>query len=55
MLDTTPEEIAEHDPSYVVWMYDTVSPKRCSKTLALACEGDDDAKYEDAMGQEGWE
>ena len=34
----TPEEIAEIDPRYVVWLYDSITPKVRSKTLALACE-----------------
>ena len=37
----TPEEIAEHDPSYIQWMYDTIKPPPCSKELALACEQDE--------------
>lgn len=38
----TPEEIAEIEPSYVVWMYDNVDKKLCSKALYLACENQDD-------------
>lgn len=37
----TPEEIAEHDPGYIVWLYDTIKPRLCSKELALACESDE--------------
>lgn len=35
---TTPNEIAGTDPSYVVWMHDTIKPRVCSKDLAIACE-----------------
>ncbi len=34
----TPDEVAEIDPEYIVWMYNTIEPKRCSKDLAIACE-----------------
>ncbi len=37
----TPKQIAESDPSYVVWMYDNVMPKPCSKRLRDDCESDD--------------
>ena len=36
----TPEEVAELDPSYVVWMYENVKPAPCSKALAVDCEQD---------------
>lgn len=45
----TPDKVAEIDPSYVVWMYDTWDKPPCSKALYEACkievespEGDDD-------------
>lgn len=34
----TPNEIAEDDPSYIVWLYDSVKPRVVSKSLAVACE-----------------
>ena len=37
----TPEEIAEIDGSYVVWMFENVTPIPCSKELAEACEADE--------------
>lgn len=37
----TPEEVAEIDGSYVVWMFKNVKPPPCSKELAEACESDD--------------
>jgi hypothetical protein len=47
----TPDEIAETDPSYIVWMYDNVRPRRCSKSLRDACEHDivDDDGYMNPM------
>lgn len=43
----TPNQIADIDPSYIVWMYDTINPKRCSRELYLSCEahGRDDEDY----------
>lgn len=34
----TPKEISDHDPGYIVWLYDTILPKKCSKELRNACE-----------------
>lgn len=34
----TPEEISEVDPSYIVWLYENVEPKKCSKDLYILCE-----------------
>ena len=34
----TPEEIADIDESYIIWLYENVEPKKCSKQLYLACE-----------------
>ena len=45
----TPEEIAEIDESYIVWLYENVEPKKCSKQLYLACEMDI-REYEDLSG-----
>jgi uncharacterized protein (DUF3820 family) len=36
----TPEEIAEIDEGYIVWMYDNVTPKYCTKELRDYCEMD---------------
>lgn len=36
----TPDEVSEHDPSYVVWMYANWTPKPCSKLLAESCKSD---------------
>jgi hypothetical protein len=34
----TPNQIAEHDPSYVTWMRANVFPSVCSRELAQDCE-----------------
>jgi len=51
----TPEEIAEYDPSYVVWMYDTIEFKHCTKDLRDMCEMDvresEDEYYSDLQGE----
>ena len=36
----TPDEISEHDPSYIVWMYNTARPHKCSEWLKEVCEYD---------------
>ena len=33
----TPKEVAELDAAYVVWMYDTIKPPKCSKGLRDHC------------------
>lgn len=46
----TPEELVEVDPSYVVWMYENVEPKRCSRDLYLDAEsakGENDRELDD--------
>lgn len=51
----SPSQIAEHDPSYVVWMYETWNPKPCSALLYDECRqtlrsdrryGDDDDSHD---------
>ena len=36
----TPDEISEHDPSYIVWLYNNISPRKCSIWLKELCECD---------------
>ncbi len=36
----TPDEVSEQDPSYVVWMYETIKPKKCSSFLYESCMRD---------------
>ena len=33
----TPEQVSDIDPAYIVWLYDTLTPRRCTKSLYLAC------------------
>lgn len=49
---STPEEIAELDPSYIAWLYEKIKPSPCSKQLYLACEYD---VRETELGGLGWE
>jgi hypothetical protein len=49
----TPNQIADQDPSYVVWMHANILPPPCTRDLALACEMDvreKDSEYEDDLG-----
>lgn len=42
--DQTPSSIAEEDPGYIVWLYDTwidkLNPPLCSPVLAADCRRD---------------
>lgn len=46
----TPSEVAEHDPSYIVWLYDTWAdqrrPQLVSKVLADDCRESDPRDYD---------
>lgn len=43
----TSAEISEIDPSYIVWLYDTIQPPLCSKELHDLCQQDEyDEEYE---------
>ena len=46
---STPKEIAEFDPGYIVWLYDTIKPSVCSKALAQECEEEDDDDIYDEL------
>lgn len=36
--DVKPEDVAEHDPEYIVWMYETIKNKpTCSAALYRSC------------------
>lgn len=37
----SPNEIAQEDPGYIVWIYDNIDPKPCTKDLRDACELDE--------------
>ena len=36
----TPEQIAASDPEYIVWLYDSMKEKLCSRPLRELCEMD---------------
>ncbi len=40
----TPDEISDLDQGYIIWMYENIVPKPCSKALYEACQQD---AYED--------
>lgn len=43
----TPSELMAEDPSYVVWMYDNVSPKPCTEELYMdAVEASEDEPFD---------
>lgn len=42
----TPEQIADQDPGYIVWLYDHHHPQVCTKTLMLACADEMDEQDE---------
>ena len=51
----TPDEVSEHDPSYVVWMYNNIKPEPCSEWLKETCENevsnmDDDDETKECYG-----
>jgi hypothetical protein len=55
----TPEAVSAIDPSYIVWLYDTVKPPACSKHLRDESDGDrydEDYEYELDIhfGLDGW-
>ena len=43
----TPDEVSEQDPSYIVWMYETIKPKRCSYFLYQCCLGNSKEEEEE--------
>lgn len=43
----SPDEVAEFDGSYIVWMYENVRPTPCSKELYEGCRMDEDESMED--------
>lgn len=44
-----PNFIGDHDPGYIVWLYETVKPPACSLELYKAC---DMARLENQQEQE---
>jgi hypothetical protein len=47
----TPHEIAEDDPSYIVWLYENINPKVVSKSLYIACSLDEVDDLADTRSQ----
>lgn len=43
----TPEQIADRDPAYIVWLYEHHQPRVCTKSLMLACADEMDEQEED--------
>lgn len=48
----SPDEIAEHDPGYVVWLYENIKPRVVGRDLALACERDVREEESELYGDE---
>jgi hypothetical protein len=46
-------EVAAEDPWYIVWMYETIKPERCSASLYKDCKRD--ADEEDLESSVLWE
>lgn len=56
-INRTPEEIAETDGQYIVWMYDNITPKKCTKQLRDYCEQDireEEELYRGIMSHGEW-
>jgi len=56
----TPNEIALEDPQYLMWMYDNLNTKFCTKGLRNACEDtsydswEDEKEIDGIFGYDGW-
>jgi len=48
----TPEEIAQDDPSYIVWLYENVDPSPCSEELYEQCI--DDVEFDRDVENNRW-
>jgi len=57
---STPKEIATDDPNYIVWMYDTLTTKFCTKRLRDLCVDTSSDSWEvereidGELGYDGW-
>ena len=40
-----PGDIAEDDPEYVVWLYENIDPKVCSRALYRSCQNHEEDEY----------
>lgn len=45
----TPNDIGNADPGYIVWLYENLESKVCSKELYKACEMDRESTVDDSM------
>jgi len=58
--DETPNDIAEEDPQYLVWLYDTLKTKFCTKKLRNECEDfvedswEDEKEMDNFYEHDGW-
>ena len=56
----TPNEIADTDPAYVVWLFDNLDKKVCTKKLRDACEDtscdswEAEKEIDGDFGYDGW-
>jgi hypothetical protein len=47
----TPEEIADEDPSYIIWMFENVRPSPCSTSLyELVCMEEGEGSFHEVDG-----
>ena len=59
-IGSTPLQIAETDPQYIVWMYDNLDYKHCTEALRDECEEIASLDYESEkemdndFGFDGW-
>ena len=57
----TPNEVANNDPQYIVWLFDNLNTKFCTEKLRDVCEEvtigidwNDDKDMDDYYGLDGW-
>ena len=55
----TPNEIAIKDPLYIVWMFDTLNKRFCTRKLREACEdagydNEEERELDHFYGMDGW-
>lgn len=49
---STPEEIAQDDPSYIVWLYENIDPSPVSEELYEQCV--DDVEFDRCAERDRW-
>lgn len=56
----TPTQVSGDDPNYIVWMYDTLDTKFCSKRLRELCQDttcdswEAEREIDGELGYDGW-